>query len=117
MQPPMAILYAWRSRVSSPAAWLRCYTVLSSSKCLALRVAVSGTLLNPEHATGTLTLSSYNPNHVPFTYTLRVLGEPNHAPAFTSQPNMEAIPRLSYVYQATATDPDGDALRYALLTG
>jgi RHS repeat-associated protein len=78
---------------------------------------VSGGLLAPGAVTGTRRLSFYNPNRVPFTYDLVVLGALNQAPAFTTAPKTEAIPGVPYVYLAAATDPDGDPLHFTLLTG
>jgi hypothetical protein len=78
---------------------------------------VSGSTLRPGDVTGSRTLSFYNPNRVTFSYDLVVLGQLNSPPAFTSQPNTEGITGVPYVYQATATDPDHDALTYSLLSG
>jgi hypothetical protein len=68
-------------------------------------------------STGTRTLSFYDHNHTQFTYDLKILGQLNRPPAFTSQPNTEAIPGVPYVYQATASDPDNDPLTFSLLIG
>ena len=62
-------------------------------------------------------LTFYDPNGIQFTYDLQILGQLNRPPAFTSKPNNEAIPGQAYVYQATASDPDNDALTFSLLTG
>ena len=52
----------------------------------------------------------------PFTLTV-VSENTNSAPQFTSQPNTVAVAIGLYQYQATAIDPDGDTLRYAVSTG
>jgi RHS repeat-associated protein len=78
---------------------------------------VPGQTLNPGDTTGMRRLAFFNPNRTPFTYDLVVLGQLNRPPAFTTQPNTEAIPDVPYVYQAAATDPDGDPLHFTLLTG
>ena len=41
----------------------------------------------------------------------------NRAPAFTSSPTLVAAESQPYVYQATATDPDGDAITFRRLSG
>ena len=73
--------------------------------------------LAPGQSTSARTLDFYDPNGIQFTYDLVVLGQLNRPPAFTSEPNTEAIPGLPYVYQATATDADNDPLTFALLAG
>jgi hypothetical protein len=40
----------------------------------------------------------------------------NRAPVFTSKPVTEAITGLKYTYKAVAEDPDGDTVRYSLMT-
>jgi hypothetical protein len=54
---------------------------------------------------------------VPFTYDLVVLGHLNRPPAFTSTPDTEALVGKSYVYPATASDPDGDPLTFSVVSG
>jgi hypothetical protein len=78
---------------------------------------VAGGTLAPGRTTGAGTVSFHDPNRVPFTYDLVVLGQLNRPPAFTSRPSTEAIPGAPYAYQATAADPDHDALTFTLLTG
>jgi len=51
------------------------------------------------------------------SYTITVIEPPNHAPIFTSTPNLEATSTLSYSYQATASDPDDDVLAFSLTSG
>lgn len=41
----------------------------------------------------------------------------NHPPSFTSQPALPRAGEPAFEYQATALDPDGDALRYSLDAG
>jgi hypothetical protein len=41
----------------------------------------------------------------------------NHAPAFTSQPAAPGPADDTFAYRAVAADPDGDALRYELVSG
>jgi RHS repeat-associated protein len=62
------------------------------------------------------TLVFHDPQHAQFTYDLQMLAQLNRPPAFTSQPNTQAIPRVPYVYQAAATDADNDPLTFSLLT-
>jgi hypothetical protein len=77
---------------------------------------VPGGSLAPGAVTGSRPLAFYNPQRVPFTYDLVVLGQLNQPPAFTSQPNTEGIPGVPYVYQATAADPDGDPLTFSVVS-
>jgi RHS repeat-associated protein len=74
-------------------------------------------VVQPGDVTGTQTVSFFNPGRVPFTYDLVVLAALNQPPAFTSQPNTEAIPGVPYVYQAAAADNDHDPLTFSLLSG
>jgi hypothetical protein len=78
---------------------------------------VAGGKLAAGGTTGSRTLTFYNPGGGQFTYDLVVLGQLNRPPAFTSSPRTEALIGHSYVYQATATDPDGDPLTFSLLAG
>ncbi|MCI0535158.1 MAG: putative Ig domain-containing protein, partial [Verrucomicrobiales bacterium] len=73
--------------------------------------------LNPQQSTLSRTLTFSNPNRTPFTYELTVLSQLNRAPAFTSTPVIEALVGKPYSYTVTATDPDRDALAFALVTG
>jgi RHS repeat-associated protein len=78
----------------------------------------AGQSLSPGQRTGSRQLEFLNPKQVRFHYDLVVLGQVNQPPAFTSQPNTEAIPGVPYVYQATASDTDGDKpLHFSVLTG
>jgi RHS repeat-associated protein len=76
---------------------------------------IGGSTLAAGQATATRTLSFSDPGHIQFTYDLEILGQLNRPPAFTSEPNTEAIPGLPYVYQAMASDPDNDPLTFSLL--
>jgi len=59
-------------------------------------------------------LAFSNPNDVQFTYDLVVLALLNHAPQFDSDPVLKVVAEVDYVYQAVATDPDGDSVTYSL---
>ncbi|MBI1917260.1 MAG: DUF4114 domain-containing protein, partial [Planctomycetes bacterium] len=59
----------------------------------------------------------FSPDGAQFSYDLVFLAQLNRAPAFTSVADVEALALRRYVYQATAADPDGDTLAYALLLG
>jgi len=82
-----------------------------------LSALVPGGKLAAGESTGTQTLAFYDPSGVPFTYDLVFLGYLNRPPQFTSTPNREALVGKAYVYDATATDPDNDALTFSLLSG
>jgi RHS repeat-associated protein len=78
----------------------------------------AGQTLSPGQSTGSRQLEFLNPKQARFHYDLVVLGQVNQPPAFTSQPNTEAIPGVPYVYQAAASDADGDnPLHFSVLTG
>ena len=49
-------------------------------------------------------------------YVLSVLALPNRPPIFTSEPNLDATVGAPYTYQASATDPEGDALTFSVLS-
>ncbi|MBQ0755250.1 MAG: hypothetical protein KBT86_13485, partial [Gammaproteobacteria bacterium] len=49
-------------------------------------------------------------------YTLLVRADRNRAPRILSLPESEAVQSEAYRYQVVASDPDGDAISYALLT-
>ncbi len=72
--------------------------------------------INPQQTSLSRTLAFHNPNKVQFTYELVVLGQLNQAPYFTTAPPLEVIAGHAYTYAFSATDPDGDALTYSLLT-
>jgi RHS repeat-associated protein len=75
------------------------------------------TRLDPSAATGQLDLSFAVPGRKQFTYDLVFFGVPNRPPAFTSVPPLEAHPGRTYGYAIDATDPDGDTVRYSLVSG
>ncbi|ARN73537.1 putative Ig domain-containing protein [Oceanicoccus sagamiensis] len=50
------------------------------------------------------------------SYTLTILPKPNTAPSISSTPVLDATENSLYQYSLIATDPDGDALSYTLLT-
>ena len=77
---------------------------------------IGGDTLAPGQSTTGRTLSFYDPNGIPFTYNLQILGQLNRPPTITSQPNTQALAGLPYVYQVTATDPDNNhPLTFSLL--
>lgn len=78
---------------------------------------VAGPSLSPGGESQARTLEFLDPKHMRFAFDVQVLGQLNHPPVFSSQPNTEAIPGVAYVYQAKATDADMDALAYTLLSG
>jgi hypothetical protein len=80
-------------------------------------VTGGATQLAPNAATGTLSLAFSNPNRTRFTYDLVFLGVPNRAPNFSTIPELEATVNREYLYDANATDSDGDLLTFTLLSG
>jgi RHS repeat-associated protein len=77
---------------------------------------VSGGRLRPGDSSGLQTISFFVPGRARFTYDLVFLVGVNQAPRFTTVPAVEAIDGRPYVYNAGATDPDGDALTFSLVT-
>ena len=73
--------------------------------------------LNPGGSTLARTLDFYDPNRVPFTYKLVVLGQLDVPPAFTSRPPTESVPGFAYSYGPTTTNPLGLTLTFSLLVG
>src|SRR5207245_10492633 len=73
--------------------------------------------LGPGQATQPGTLAFFDPNGMPFTYTLVFLGRLNHPPRFTSAPVVTVIAGQNYQYHATAYDPDGDPLSFSVVAG
>ncbi len=63
-----------------------------------------------------IVLTFDNPDSVQFDYELVVYGLMNQAPTFTSTPVDEVVAGQTYSYQLTATDPEGDALTYELVS-
>jgi RHS repeat-associated protein len=78
---------------------------------------IAGGKLVPGAATGSRTISFYDPSDIPFTYDAVFLGQLNRSPAFTSTPNTEALFGHPYTYGAAASDPDGDPLTFSLVSG
>ncbi|MES2307337.1 MAG: Ig-like domain-containing protein [Verrucomicrobiota bacterium] len=63
------------------------------------------------------TLTFSNPQKKSFTYTVQFLGKLNEKPTFTSSPVTDAVISNSWLYNAVATDPDGDTLTYSVFSG
>ena len=82
-----------------------------------LSALVPGGKLAAGGSTGARTVAFYDPSGDPFTYDLVFLGHLNRPPQFTSAPKLEAIVGNSYVYDATASDPENDPLTFSLLSG
>src|SRR5262249_46320030 len=78
---------------------------------------VSGRSLTAGQATASRTLAFYNPKRLPFTYELVFLAPVNRAPAFTTSPVVSVGVGRAYAYDVDATDPDGDAVTFALRAG
>ena len=78
---------------------------------------VDGKTLAPGEVTSSRHVSFYNPQRIPFTYDLVVLGKLNEAPQVTSHPIIEAVAERPYAYRIEAIDPNDDALSYSLATG
>ncbi len=72
--------------------------------------------LVPGQSTETRILEFYDPDQAQFTYDLVILGSLNQAPTIISVPDIEALAGKPYVYDAQASDPDGDSLAYSLTT-
>jgi hypothetical protein len=79
--------------------------------------AVPGQSLAPAEITGHVNAVFHNPNRLPFKYELVFLAKLNAAPAFTTTPVVETSAGRPYTYDADATDPDGDTLKYSLVSG
>jgi RHS repeat-associated protein len=58
-----------------------------------------------------------DPTDARFGFTTTLLAPANQPPAFTSTPVTQATVGTAYSYQATASDPNGDALTYQVLVG
>lgn len=72
--------------------------------------------LSPDETTGTGTIEFYNPDRIPFTYDLVVLGRLNKYPRFITPPVVQVIAGEEYAYDSEAHDEDGDPLSYSLLS-
>jgi RHS repeat-associated protein len=77
---------------------------------------VNSNTLDPDEITQDKTLAFLNPQEVQFTYELVFLGKLNTAPNFISDPDIEGLINKPYIYDADATDLEGDTLTYSLLT-
>ncbi|WP_165228130.1 putative Ig domain-containing protein [Aquisphaera insulae] len=82
-----------------------------------LSTLVSGGLLAPGGTTAARTISFANPSGKAFTYDLVFLGHLNTPPAFTSTPGTEAVAGKPYAYRAAASDTEGDALAFSIVSG
>lgn len=78
---------------------------------------LSNGLLSSGQLSQARSLAFYNPNEVQFTYDLEFLGQVNQAPAFSTQPDTEALVDRPYIYDTEAVDPNRDPLTYKLLIG
>lgn len=65
-------------------------------------------------STGNLPFAFWNPSGVRFTYDLVFFGLLNRAPEVTTVPVVEAATGRPYAYDVDASDPDGDAVTFAL---
>ncbi|MGB5833923.1 MAG: putative Ig domain-containing protein, partial [Thiohalocapsa sp.] len=73
--------------------------------------------LNAGALTPARSLVFLNPDAVPFTYELILLGEPNRDPIWQSSPSTEALVGETFTYTGVATDPDGDTISYSVVAG
>ena len=107
------------SRISDPSVRVRGAdgTTPDGLPYLNFTPQLSANSFTPGAATSERALAFANPNGVPFTYELTVFGQLNRAPQFTSTPPSEAETDVALSYQATATDPDGDSVTFALRAG
>ncbi|MCG8650178.1 MAG: putative Ig domain-containing protein, partial [Pirellulales bacterium] len=78
---------------------------------------INGNVLSPQQVTDLGTLAFHNPDQVPFTYDLVLLGALNRTPSFVTAPEVNATVGLPYQYDFAAIDPDGDTVSYQLLAG
>ena len=77
---------------------------------------LNGDSLPPGDSSGLQTVSFFVPGRVHFTYDLVFFAAVNQPPRITTVPDVEAIAGRMYVYDVAATDPNGDALTFALLS-
>tara|TARA_R110002167_G_scaffold352262_1_gene565134 strand:- start:1303 stop:19128 length:17826 start_codon:yes stop_codon:yes gene_type:complete len=78
-----------------------------------------GTTTN-EVGTHSIAVKAVDPHGLSDTqsFTLEVTENiPNRPPQFTSSPVIDAYVNSEYLYSSSATDPDGDALSYVLVSG
>lgn len=112
-------LYLAITDLSDPTVQLRDYAgVLSDgTPYYLLSPADSGVQLAPNGSTAVTTLAFFNPNQVPFTYSLELLGGADAGPAFQSLPSVNATIGQAYNYQTAVTDNPGDTLTYSMVAG
>ncbi len=77
---------------------------------------LNGDSLPPGDSSGLQTVSFFVPGRVHFTYDLVFFAAVNQPPRITTVPDVEAVAGREYVYDVAATDPNGDALTFALLS-
>ena len=58
-----------------------------------------------------------NPEQAPIRHSVSYLMADNRVPVFTSAPTVSASPGVTWSYPATAFDPDGHAVSWALVAG
>ncbi|HSH96152.1 MAG TPA: putative Ig domain-containing protein, partial [Roseimicrobium sp.] len=63
------------------------------------------------------TIQFYNPNGLVFTWSASVHAAPNNAPGWSSTPVVNAYFGSPYLYLGQATDPEGAAITYSLISG
>ena len=73
--------------------------------------------LSPDELTDRLRVSFDNPQELPFTYDLVLLGQLNRPPAFVTVPAVQAIVGQAYLYDFLAVDPDENDVNYTLISG
>ena len=77
-----------------------------------------GTLLPGGTVAGkTVSIVTADKTRTDFAIGVSATTDPNHAPAFTSTPPTDAVIGQPFSYQATASDADGNAIIYYVLTG
>lgn len=77
----------------------------------------AGQSLAPGAKAPRVPLAFDDPQRVPVRFDVHWLAPADRAPAFTSIPTTSARADRPWRYDADATDPDGDTLTYALVTG
>ncbi|WP_146512309.1 PKD domain-containing protein, partial [Thalassoglobus neptunius] len=71
-----------------------------------------GPTLDPGETVSNVVLRFENLDEIQFSYTLKLYGELNQAPTFTSTPHTEVPTGGIWIYGATASDPNEDPLQY-----
>jgi hypothetical protein len=72
--------------------------------------------LEPNEQSAGRSVAFYNPTQLQFSYQVQILAQLNQRPVITSQPVVEVLQGKKYEYAVKATDPNGDALAYKLLS-